>query len=360
VLTIELAEPDEPGGTRPEAAAAHSTDDTIAIAAVEAALTDLLAAALPGPQVADPALSNGGTAKLTRRARSRTPRRRLVLRRGVALRQAVLDAFARILARARAAAREAASDPETAVHDYRKSIRRARAIVSLLRPALGRTASGGLTRELRQAFQATGPIRDGAILLSTLRSIPSEDPERAAVVKALQAEPEDSGEPARAALAAGVRTLAPLPSTLRVILPATFSVADLERGLARSFRRAHRALANAASSGLETDFHEWRKRVKELRYQVELLASTGSRELARREKALATLAEELGRVTDLIVLAAEIGRRQQGGSLPDAPRLLGDIHQSIRERSRELLDRGQQLFAEPPKDFARQVLAERG
>ncbi len=381
MLTIELVEPEGSGATsetgdgtraageRIEAPRrgqdAHAGNDAEAIAAVESALTDLLAAALPatpaeGSTVSPPAKAT--KPRVARQARRRGPRKRLALRRGVPLRQSVLLAFTAIIARARASARRAAVDPEESVHDFRKSIRRARAMVALLRPALGRMAATGLTSELRRAFRATGALRDQAILLSTLRSISSEDPARPAIEQTLQAELLGDGQPARAAqhLVAGTRALAPLPATLRVVLPQTFSVADLERGLARSVRRVHRTLNQAAASGLEADFHEWRKRVKELRYQIELLASTGSAELGRREDAFAILAEELGKVTDLIVLAAELARRQKTGSLPDATGLSRDIHQAIRDRSRDLIARGQELFSESPKDFARQALAERG
>ncbi len=368
MLTIELVEPEEAGRSAPGAETSADGEkpaqsDANAIAAVEAALTDLLAAALPGTGDAErPASPSSRPGKPRRAKRARRRGRRLAMRRGLPLRQSVLLAFAGILSHARAASRRATSDPDESVHDYRKSIRRARALVALLRPALGRTATTGLIRELRQAFRATGPIRDEAILLSTLRSTASEDPARTAIEQALEAEQRGHGQPGRAAqcLTAGARMLAPLPATLQVVLPREFSIADLERGLARSFRRAQSTLKQAAVSGLETDFHEWRKRVKELRYQVELLASTGSAELARREDALAILAEELGKVTDLIVLAAELARRQQAGSLPEAPGLSRAIHESIRDRARDLLARGEQLFAQAPKDLARQVLAERG
>jgi CHAD domain-containing protein len=297
--------------------------------------------------------------------RKLAPRRRagkLRLPRGTPLREGMVAAFTRILGAARRCAKAAENDPVGAVHEYRKSIRRARALVSLLRPALGKTAASGLRSELRRAFGETGPLRDADILLASLRSVPAEDSEREPIEAAL--ERERAGRPGAAETAdllrRGGRILSSLPSALRVMLPASFSVSDLERGLARSDRRTRKALKTATASGDTADFHEWRKRAKELRYQIELLASTGSRELKKREKALGNLAQELGEVTDLIVLRAEIARRRQDGSLPPAPALDERLDGTIRERSGELLRRGVELFTESPAAFARQVLADRG
>ncbi len=196
--------------------------------------------------------------------------------------------------------------------------------------------------------------------MDTLRNFPSDDPARDAILRALEEEAGGESAPAAEVLAAGSRILQPLPRVLDVTLPRAYSMDDLARGVARGWRRMRRALKRAAATGLDADFHEWRKRVKELRYQVELLASTGSAELKSREKALSDLAQELGRVTDLIVLRSALASRQERGTLAAAPALMEEIRLNIGERSRELLGRGRDAFAEPPAEFARQVLAERG
>ncbi|HTR03039.1 MAG TPA: hypothetical protein VMN82_07570, partial [Thermoanaerobaculia bacterium] len=101
-------------------------------------------------------------------------------------------------------------------------------------------------------------------------------------------------------------------------------------------------------------------RVKELRYQVEMLASSGSAALKRREKALSGLAEDLGETTDLILLEAALTRRMAAGTMPDAPELTGAIHAMVAERAAALIAQGQGAFAETPGTLARQILAERG
>ncbi|HWZ85224.1 MAG TPA: CHAD domain-containing protein [Thermoanaerobaculia bacterium] len=285
--------------------------------------------------------------------------RKLAMRRAWPLRESVLHAFAGTLRYARAAARRAAVAPEESVHEFRKSIRRARAVVGLLRPALGARSAFGLARELKRAFAETGAFRDADVLLATLRLVAVDDPALPAIEEALGRERARDGSAAEA-LESGSRILRPLPDALRVTLPESFSMDDLARGLSRSVRRVQEALARAAESGHDTDFHEWRKRVKELRYQLEMLASSGSAALKHREKTLSALAEELGEATDLILLGAAVAQRSERGEIPRAPALGGAIRAAISARSQALVARGQAMFAPPPGEFARLVLAERG
>lgn len=286
--------------------------------------------------------------------------RKLAMRRVCPLRESILLAFARTLRYARAAARRASQDPEESVHEYRKSIRRARAVVTLLRPALGATAAAGLARELKRAFAETGALRDADVLLETLRLVPGDDPVLQTIEAALGRERTRDGEGTARALEAGSRILRPLPDALRVTLPETFSTDDLARGLSRSVRRVKETLARAADSGLDADFHDWRKRVKELRYQVEMLASSGSAALKRREKALASLAEDLGETTDFILLEAALAERASRGEIPESLSLHDAIRTTVSERARTLQAAGRAMFSVPPGEFARLVLAERG
>lgn len=302
------------------------------------------------------------TADETARPRPPRPGGKLRLPRRRPLRQGVLSAFSMVLAAARRAARGAAVDPVGAVHEYRKSLRRARAVIALLSVSLGKTATKGFVRRLQSAFRVTSALRDADVLPATLRSLPAraeDDPARHAVELALELEQGRARRSTSETLAGGLRSLAALPRALEVTLEPEFSAHDLERGLARSRRRERRALERARRTGTAEDLHDWRRRVKELRYQVELLASTGSLELEKRDRALGELARELGEVTDLILLAREIGRREREGEILAAA-LLDRIERTVRERSPGILERGWTLFEENPKLFARQVIGERG
>jgi len=286
----------------------------------------------------------------------------LKLRRGVPLRDAILSAFIGVVRAARRIAAWAEENPEQAVHEYRKSIRRARSVLALLRPSLGRTATRGMTEELRRAFRDTGLLRDRDVLFATLSGLAGEDPVlfvEAAEFAARLSEGPDRPAPAKT-LRGAAAILKAVPSALEVTLPRDYSTPDLERGLTRTFRRTRQSLARAVETKSDVDFHEWRKRVKELRYQVELLASSGSRALKRREKALGELARELGGITDLSVLCRELEALIQPAPDGQGPKLLAKGRELVRHRSDEMLSRGAELFADSPRDFALRILAERG
>ena len=251
------------------------------------------------------------------------------------------------------------------VHDFRKALRRARAVVSLLTPALGKKSARAIREELRNAFQRTGALRDASVLAAALDAVPPEPGEespRGELHEEFAAAEARSRAEAAETLAAALRVVRPVPGALRVLLDTGYSPRDLERGLARGRRRERRALALALETRELADFHEWRKRVKELRYEIELLASTGTPPLKRREKRLAELAQELGQATDTIVLAGEIARHASAGGGPAAAALSERIRRLAAERAAALLDRGTSLFdhESDPKDFARRVLGERG
>ena len=303
-----------------------------------------------------------GSPPATPRTKDRARGGKLRLRRSVPLRDALLAAFSGVLLAARRFAAGASAEPQRAVHDFRKSIRRARSVVALLRPALGRTAARGLTEELRRAFRETGDLRDGDVLTATLAGLSGEDPElfveAAEIAARLGAKPLKAGPDS--VLKKAIPILRRLPAALEVTLPREYSTPDLEEGVARGYQRAQRAWVEACKSRTDEDFHEWRKRVKELRYQLELLASTGSPSLKTREKPLGAFARELGEVTDLSMLCCEIEALEEPAGPRVGERLLERARALVRERSDALLSRGDAFFSESPRAFALKVLAERG
>ena len=274
----------------------------------------------------------------------------------------MLSSFSRIVLGARRIAMAAEANPEQAVHEYRKSIRRARSVVALLRPSLGRTATQGLVEALRRAFRETGSLRDRDVLFATLTGLAGDDPVMFVEAAEFAARLGESGgavDPVKV-LRKSAPILKLLPAALEVTLPRDYSTPDLERGLARSYRRTRQALEKAVETRADADFHEWRKRLKELRYQVELLASSGSRPLKAREKSLGELARELGAVTDLAVLCRELEALAGSDVTGPRPKLLEKGHELVRQRADDLLARGPAVFADVPRTFALQVLAEKG
>jgi CHAD domain-containing protein len=283
---------------------------------------------------------------------------------GVPLTRALAQAFADIVGHARAQAAAVAGDPVRAVHEYRKAIRRARALVCLLRGVLGVKAHEHIARTLRDAHRATSDLRDGHVLALTLDSLePGED--EAALVAALReslvaAEPEEPAGAAQAVLDQGTALLQGLPALLAGALPPRVRWRDLDEGLRATQGRARRAMHEAWNKDSDELVHGWRKRNKELVYQLELLSGAGEGdsalvddELGKLHRRLARLSKELGQVVDLMVLRQHV--REHAGEEQREP-LLGLIAQARASHLKAARRRGKRYANAGPGKFAGKVV----
>jgi CHAD domain-containing protein len=278
------------------------------------------------------------------------------------LRDALLAAFTAVLDHAAAEAARAASDPVRAVHEFRKSVRRGRSLLRLVWPAVDPAVRDEVALVLRAELGVVSALRDGDVLLSALAGL-GEAPRHAEAVRRVRGElartvrsVRESLDPA-ATLAASSRALVPLPERLAAGLPASVGTVVLERGLSRAWRRSNRALRRAGEDPGDETIHAWRKRVKELRYALELLERPDLGERPPVHRAAAALAEGLGSVTDLIVLRRHVvalaGQWDDAGVL----RLAAGIEERIRDGFRGMVRLASPLGEGVPREVSRALVA---
>jgi CHAD domain-containing protein len=130
----------------------------------------------------------------------------------------------------------------------------------------------------------------------------------------------------------------------------------LEGGLRRSYRDGRRAFHRAHDHRSGDDWHEWRKRVKDLWYQQRLLSAVAGPACAGQAKDAHRLADLLGDDHDLLVL-----RRALTGEVSHAPAdldaVVGLIGHRQQELRRQALQLGARVYAEKPKRFVRRMRA---
>jgi len=267
--------------------------------------------------------------------------------------------------------------PEFSVHEYRKTVRRMRAIVRLLRHLIGPRAYRSLDTGLRSAVAPTSGLRDARILLCALERVAPRGGgeglrERLAAewgerVARLEAHDEEAR-----VLAASRAPLARIAGELQSVLPPTLSAADLRDAVAKSYRKLRRTFREAVESGEDVRIHAARKRAKELRYQLEWLALVSGKRVRRRWKRLSAIAQDLGEVTDLFILERAVlahappgtDTRGEAGAASAGAATFRDVAAApfaarIRERAearwQELVEAHRDLFDERPGDFARGV-----
>ncbi|MEI2453224.1 CHAD domain-containing protein [Lysobacter firmicutimachus] len=201
------------------------------------------------------------------------------------------------------------------VHLARKGLRRVRATLALGGAALGPGAAW-VDRGLRDANRDLSALRDAQALVETFdrllrvagdeahRTLLRRGRRRAAAVRAAaarQARAEDPDLSARRGL------LRVLHAALRALPWEPLAAPHWRAAVADSLRRVERARQRARASGVDEDWHEWRRRARRLSQQQRALQAAGLGEDApsfdKRQ------AERLGEAQDLNLLLDHCGKR---------------------------------------------------
>jgi CHAD domain-containing protein len=247
--------------------------------------------------------------------------------------------------------RDPAQDPALRVHGARKGVKRVRALIRLVRRGLPRDRFRAANLALRDAARRLSAARDAAVALATFDAlVPAGDwPDLRAVLAAaadLAAAP-DARDAADLAAAADALTAA--RDELLVDLAGLDPTAGwdvLEPGLRDSYAGGLAAMQLAFLAPGDDAFHEWRKRIKDLWYQVQLLRGLCEPQMEALERLLAELGDRLGEDHDLAVLAAAVAAH------PGLEARIAGRRQELRARAREL---GVQVHAESPKALLRRL-----
>jgi CHAD domain-containing protein len=121
----------------------------------------------------------------------------------------------------------------------------------------------------------------------------------------------------------------------------------------RSYRRGRRELAKVLTVADPHHVHSWRKRNKDIAYQLELLLPVLDRRAAKLHKRHAMLSRRLGEITDLFVLREFVARMPEK-TLPQRAEMLRRLDKRARSKLQRVLDWGAKLFdARPRKKYCR-------
>jgi CHAD domain-containing protein len=274
--------------------------------------------------------------------------------------ESVSEGLRRVVTRElRTAAKElkAAGPSEEAIHEARKSIKKVRAVLELMRPDQMGTQ---LDRKLlRRAGHLLSPLRDADALFdsadtfcdqrraklsaqtcSAIRDVLKQHKQRLCTTATL----EQAGRRAAKTLDR-LRWSAEDWAWKRVGFPA------FSRAVQRIYKKARRDMARAQVSKSARDFHQWRKRVKTLWYALRLVEARVGR---RRSLAdLERLEAFLGEDHDLLTLRTHLdgSGRLRTSERARVGELLDERHAELR---RKALSLGERVFKTTPKTFVRE------
>lgn len=250
------------------------------------------------------------------------------------------------------------------VHNCRKAIKRLRALLRLLRPAITETAWRQCNTSLRDTARLLSGERDAAVIPDTLTKLEAYAGavDDAVARKALKAfgKTLDHAAPTAPdrldpALAVKVRKrLAACAGRFQKMRLAGTGKQAVEAGVANSYRVGRRAFKAARRSSDAEAFHDVRKAVQWHWRHMALLENAWPDVMTVRAEEARTISQDLGEDHDIAVLLEHV-RRSNGvdtGSVKAIARLCARRHGELRAQVEGRLAR---LFSEPPDDFGKRV-----
>ncbi len=138
------------------------------------------------------------------------------------------------------------------------------------------------------------------------------------------------------------------------IKPNSWSTVD--RSLKQVYARGYKDLAKAVSKPTAENFHEWRKRVKYLRYQLQVINPIWKDLVQTLVEQTHVLSNYLGEDHDLAVLKKFVSSQPERF---DRDRELDFLIPLIEHRQKELrtaaISLGKKIYTEKPKNFVRRL-----
>ena len=251
---------------------------------------------------------------------------------------------------------------EESIHEARKSVKKVRAIRQLIETDRGRGLARSAKR-LRAVNRTLSCLRDADAMIETLAKLRQAHPDLfsehvyARVRRQLMARKRDIAlELAKkGAWKSAARQLARLEKLAKRWRTRHDGFAALVPGLKETYRNARRARARARDTDAASDFHEWRKTLKTLWYELRLVGG-GTSAIARDIRALESAETWLGDDHNLVVLCGHLSRDTSVCRSPlDVQRLRCVTETSQRGLRRKALARTRLIFASRPRDYVRRV-----
>jgi len=252
--------------------------------------------------------------------------------------------------------RRAISDAD--VHEARKSIKRARAVLRLVQPALQADVYESGKSALRDAGRALSSARDAKVMADRFAEMLQRVDIESFPVSTIAGTQPGTGRrlsPRHRSDPAAAR--ASLTAVHARMVDTQLSATDwtpLGDGIRAIYRRGRREMPGKSARAASSEaLHEWRKRVKDYLHALEVIVASGRPSPIRRTISSARrVADALGEEHDLALLADALR-----ASAEHEDRRVGKLLKAIEERRRRLrrraLKSGTRLYAEAPAAMER-------
>ena len=248
-----------------------------------------------------------------------------------------------------------------AVHNVRREIKKLRSILRLVRGEIGESVYRKNTVALRTAAKRLTALRDAQMELNTFEKLAGHFGHKLSartlskMKKALQknCRAEERKFLRDGSIRAVNQILRKLKRRAGNWAVKSNDWAVLETGLKKTYCRGRETLETVREKPLPENFHEWRKRVKDLWHELRLLGPARPKRLRMAVDELEMLGKYLGDDHDLVMLEGFLASRLKAAG--DADKL----NESACSRQRKLraaaLKLGGRFYSEKPDRFCRRI-----
>lgn len=260
---------------------------------------------------------------------------------------------------------EGSAEEEERVHETRKSMKKVRAILRLVRKEIGSDAYDRENQALRDAGRVLAPVRDAQVLVDTLAGLDERAGESISerdlgkIAAALEKRRQSARKQVLGdgdAFAAVAEAVADARGRIDGWPIGRTDSKAFEASLKKTYKRGRAGFEDAYEEGTPKAFHEWRKRVKYHWYHVRLLEPAAEAEIGVVVEATDQLSDLLGLDHDYAVLAEAIrGLGTTAGSADARRGIIAMIERERLELERRALPIAHRVYDEKPKGRASQI-----
>lgn len=273
----------------------------------------------------------------------------------VELRAKLIAEFNSAVTAARDAAASADRGAATAVHEARKALRRARAVLLMISSALPKSERRAVKTALQEARRSLSTIRDHSVAPETLGQLPLGDEDRTTAKRVLDnaAEAIPAAAEIRQLLGEAAARAAAQAEAIAAALPAQVTWDDVVSGIRDVYADARRA--RLAGKRSKAWFHSWRRRSKELAYTLDFVARQAGPRGAAIHGEVDAITDTLGPAVDLIMLREFVETHAQGIPADAIDHLRDTIDDQLDDLMKSGRKAGRDEFRLKPSKFERRI-----
>lgn len=256
-----------------------------------------------------------------------------------------------------------AANRDEAIHEARKSVKKIRGALRLMRPELGDIYRAENTR-MRDVGRRLSEFRDAGAMLETFDALLEKyhgelgKHTLASIRTGLVARKEQREKQAKIerALSAMAGALGRAGKRVKTWPLAADGFPAIAPGLEETFREGRKAFYRVLKHPRPENYHEWRKRVKYHWYHVRLLENLWTDALQVYEKSLKELETWLGEDHNLVMLSEKVLAEPAFYGRAEDIRVFGRViekyHKALRGNA---LAAGARIYEEKPRQFTRRT-----